>query len=260
MFTTSHGANIHYIDEGEGPPVVLIHGFAASLDLNWRAPGIIEALRGAGRRVIALDCRGHGKSARPHDASEYSGSRMTDDVLAVMDACGVRQADLVGYSMGAALSARFMTLHPDRLRSVVLGGMGNRLARGGFDPERAAAVAHAMQASSSTEARTEIARGFRIFAERTGNDLAALAALQQSAASRRLEPGKLRDVRLPVLVVVGEDDTLVGPADELAGAIPGAELRVVPGDHLTAVGKPEFRDAIIDFLATHSSVGQAERS
>jgi pimeloyl-ACP methyl ester carboxylesterase len=244
--------SIHYIVDGEGPAAVLVHGFAASLQRNWRAPGIFGALVEAGRQVVALDCRGHGESGKPHDPEAYAGTTMGDDVLAVMDHLGIEQADLIGHSMGAAISAALVTRQEGRFRSVVLGGVGDRLVMR-RDPERAAAIARALEARELSDDTTAIARGFRVFAERLGNDLAALSALQR-ASRFGVDRQTLGALRLPVLVVIGQGDTLAGPATELAGAIQSAQLRVVPGDHLTAVGAPELRRAILDFLAEHSPV------
>jgi pimeloyl-ACP methyl ester carboxylesterase len=241
---------INYVDEGAGPPVVLVHGFASNLQGNWRAPGIIDALVGAGRRVVALDCRGHGHSGKPHDPAAYAGTRMSDDVIALIDHLGLAQVDLVGYSMGGLLSARLLVQHPERFRSVVLAGIGNAVLVG-LPRERAEAIARAMAAGDGGASETALARGFRIFAERSGNDLRALAAMQQSSSTRH-GAVNFDGVRCPVLVVIGDADTVAGKADRLAAAIPGAKLVVVPGDHLQAVGAPELKRAIVDFLAEHS--------
>jgi pimeloyl-ACP methyl ester carboxylesterase len=91
----SSGVRIHYVAEGNGPPVVLVHGLTSSIDRNWRLPGIIDALLGAGRRVVALDCRGHGESEKPHEASAYGGTAIGDDIVALMDHLGIDVADLV---------------------------------------------------------------------------------------------------------------------------------------------------------------------
>ena len=247
----SSGVPINYIVEGSGPPLVLVHGFASSLDGNWRAPGIIDALVKAGRQVIALDCRGHGKSGKPHDPRAYDGWAMSDDVPALMDHLGVQQADLVGYSMGGVIVTSLLVRRPERFRSVIIAGIGDGIITDGGPPrERAAAIAQALESTAESRANI-VGRAFREFAERNGNDLAALAAMQR-AKRERLDIAKLHYVTLPVMVLIGENDTLVGKADKLAAMIPGAKHVKVPGDHLTAVGQPLFRQAILDFLAEHS--------
>jgi pimeloyl-ACP methyl ester carboxylesterase len=248
----SGGVRIHYEVEGDGPPVVLIHGFAASIELNWRAPGVIDAITKSGRKVVALDCRGHGKSEKPHDPEAYSGTKMADDAIAVMDHLGIENADLCGYSMGGFLSASLLTRHPERFNSVILSGVGDMLVTGTMPRERTEAIARALESIEGAK-DNEVGRQFRLFAEASGNDLGALAAMQRSDR-RRFEASKLDEVSLPVMVLVGEGDTLIASADKLAAAIPAAKYVKVPGDHLTAVGMKEFRQAIVDFLAAVSPV------
>jgi pimeloyl-ACP methyl ester carboxylesterase len=251
----SSGVNINYIDEGSGPPVMLVHGFASSLHGNWRAPGIVNAILATGRRVLALDCRGHGRSGKPHDPGAYGGMAMPNDVIALMDHRSVQQADLIGYSMGGFIAASLITRHPERFRSCILSGVGEglvTLASGGMRAW-SGSIARAMRAADGGQSEDERARGFRTFAEATGNDLEALAAMQESPR-RWIEPEALGKFDMPVMVLVGEGDTLVGSGAGLAQRIPGATHVRVPGDHLTAVGQPHLKAAIIDFLAKHTPV------
>jgi pimeloyl-ACP methyl ester carboxylesterase len=252
----SNGVSINYVVEGAGPPIVLVHGFAANLEGNWRAPGIFDALVKSGRRVIALDCRGHGRSGKPHDPEAYADNAMPNDVIALMDHLGIAQADLMGYSMGGFISATLLVTHPERFRAVILSGVGDALVQGGMPRERSESIARAMESGDRGKSEPEVARNFRIFAERLGNDLAALAAMQRTPRRHNYDPAKLRQVKQPVLVLIGEGDTLVGPADKLAAAIPGAKYVKVPGDHLTALG-PAFAPAVLRFLAEASPVPAA---
>lgn len=256
QFDSNGSVAINYIDEGQGPPVVLVHGFASSLHGNWRAPGIVDALVKAGRRVAALDCRGHGRSGKPHDPDAYAGTAMPDDVIALMDHLSIAKGDLIGYSMGGMISSRLMVSHPERFNSVILAGVGDAIVTGDSASwsQRSAAIANALEAPDGAKSGDATARGFRVFAEASGNDLAALAAMQKSRSLRTFDRSKLADTKLPVLVLIGEGDTLVGSGDRLAATIPGASLVKVPGDHLTAVGAPELKRAILDFLAQHSPV------
>ena len=243
----SNGVSINYIDEGAGAPVVLVHGFASSLQGNWRAPGIVDALVQAGRRVIALDCRGHGRSGKPHEPEAYADNAMARDVLALMDHLGIEKTDLVGYSMGGFLSASLMVRNPERFTSVALCGIGDAIIGGRLPGERSQAIADAMEGKRVEGAMAETAKGFRAFAAASGNDLQALAAMQRGRRGG-FDGSKLKETALPVLVLVGEGDTLIVSADRLAAAIPDARYVKVPGDHLTAVGAPEFRDALVDWL------------
>ncbi len=249
----SAGVPINYVVEGSGPDIVLVHGFASSLEGNWRRPGIFDALVKSGRRVVALDCRGHGQSGKPHDPQAYADNAMAKDVLALMDHLGIETADLMGYSMGGIISATLLTTRPERFRSVILAGIGDAIATGGPPRERGEAIARAMESDDGGKSENETARGFRIFAERSGNDLGALAAMQKTPRRHSYDPAAFGRVTLPVLVLIGEGDTLAGPADKLAAAIPGAKFVKVPGDHLTAVGR-KLAEAAVEFLAEVSPV------
>ncbi len=115
------------MDEGEGEPIVLVHGFASNKEVNWVFPGWVTTLTGAGRRVIALDNRGHGASTKLYDPAAYHSSIMAEDVRALLDHLSLRRADVMGYSMGARITAYLALAHPQRVRSAVLGGLGIRL-------------------------------------------------------------------------------------------------------------------------------------
>ena len=179
---------------------------------------------------------------------------MIDDVLALMDHLHIDVADLMGYSMGGWLSATLLVRHPERFRSVIISGMGDAIVNGVLLSEaRTSGIAETMEAKDGGASVSPAAREFRVFAERSGNDLGALAAMQRSRRGG-FDPKKLADVTLPVMVLIGEGDTLVGSADQLTAAIPGAKLVKVPGDHLSAVGAP-MKAAVLGFLAAASPVG-----
>ncbi len=250
----SDGVSIHYTVEGEGPPIVLVHGFAASFEGNWRAPGIITALVRAGRKVIALDCRGHGQSGKPHDPEAYSGMKMPGDVIALMDHLGVAKADLMGYSMGGGIATSLMLAHPGRFGAVIIGGAG--YFSGGGEGQRAARfnlIAEALEAPDRASVADPAGRAFRAFAERSGNDLLALAAIQRSSRSGPASDG-LAAVANPALVLVGNGDPVLASAQQLAAAVPGSRLAVIPGDHLSVFQGPAYAAAVLDFLALASPV------
>src|SRR5262245_44224221 len=120
----SAGVAIAYEDLGEGPPIVLVHGLASERRNNWKEPRWFDTLTAAGRRVIPLDCRGHGESDKPHDPAAYAVELVSGDVLRLMDHLGVERADLMGYSMGSRISASLLARHGDRFGAAVLGGVG----------------------------------------------------------------------------------------------------------------------------------------
>jgi pimeloyl-ACP methyl ester carboxylesterase len=241
----SDGVRIAYIDEGEGEPILLIHGFASNVSANWVDPKWVSTLRQAGRRVIAYDNRGHGKSDKLYDPAVYGAPTMAEDGRWLLDHLGIGRADVMGYSMGARIAA-FLTLkHPARVRSVVLAGLGINMVRGmvGTGP-----IARALEAPRIEEVTNDAARSFRAFAEGTGSDLAALAACIRGPREK-ITPDDLATITVPTLVAVGTEDVIGGSGAGLANLIPGAQLLDIPGrDHMRAVGDARFKQGVLDFL------------
>lgn len=238
------GLELAYYEVGRGDPVVLLHGFAADTQRNWIEPGVWEAVAGTGRRVIGLDARGHGASQKPHDPSAYSHGAMVRDVQCLMDELGDDSFDVCGYSMGGITTLRLAMIEP-RVRSAVLGGIGPSVLDGGTK-RRASEIVDALEVDDPSEIQSQIGRGFRAFADATGADRAALAAIQRSRTFEdALQVGTLG---VPGIVVAGSLDELVGDPAKLAEHL-GTQLRVVPGNHLSAVFAPAFADAIVSFLA-----------
>ena len=169
----SDGVKIAYIDEGEGEPILLIHGFASNVAANWADPSWVETLLGAGRRVIAYDNRGHGKSEKLYDPALYGAPAKAEDACRLLDHLGIELVDVLGYSMGARIAAFLVFQHPERVRSVVFGGLGINMVRGmvGAGP-----LARALEVPSIDDVSNDTARSFRRFAEQTNSDLKALAA------------------------------------------------------------------------------------
>lgn len=241
----SDGIEINYIDQGSGDPVLLIHGFASNHVVNWVDTGWVRFLAGAGYRVVAMDNRGHGASEKPHDKNMYGSPLMSEDARRLLDHLGIARADVMGYSMGARISAFLTMRHPDRVRSVVFAGLGINMVRGvaGTGP-----IAHALEAPSIDDVTNPTARTFRAFAEQTKSDLKALAACIRSSREP-ITADDLGRIARPVLVAVGSDDVIAGTAPELAALIPGAEAFVIPGrDHMKAVGDKAYKDAVLEFL------------
>lgn len=241
----SDGVRLAYLDEGEGPPIILVHGFASNVTFNWIDPGWVRHLTRAGHRVIALDNRGHGKSEKLYDTSDYGAPIMADDVRRLMDHLDLAAADVMGYSMGARISAFLGVRAPDRTRSLIFGGLGGNMVRGmaGTGP-----IANALEAPSIDDVTNPTARTFREFAEQTGSDLKALAACIRSSR----DPITVEDVgklSCPVLVAVGTRDVIAGPAEALAKLIPGAKALPLEGrDHMKAVGDATFKRGVVEFL------------
>ena len=242
------GMEFAYFDEGErdGPPTLLIHGFASSALVNWVQPGWVQTLARAGRRVIAIDNRGHGGSAKPHDPDAYHPSLMAADAAALLDHLGIARADVMGYSMGARISAFLALEHGGRVRSLVWGGLGIGLIHGvgDWDP-----IAAALRAPSLDDVTDPRGRMFRAFADKTKSDRQALAAC---ISSNRVLVNEAQAARIlqPVLIAVGTKDDIAGSPHDLADLLPDARVVDIPNrDHMLAVGDRVFKSAVLDFYA-----------
>lgn len=244
-FFRRDAVEIAYLDEGEGEPVVLIHGFASNKEVNWVQPGWVAALTDAGRRAIALDNRGHGRSSKFYDPADYHTRRMAEDALSLMDHLKLPRADILGYSMGARIAAFLALDHPQRVRSAILGGLGMNLIEGVGAPDHIAAALEAPDPAQVTDPQP---RMFRAFAEQTKSDRHALAACIRGAR-QTLTREEATAIRVPVLVVVGSEDTIAGSAEALAALIPGAKaVSIARRDHMRTVGDKLFKAAVLDFL------------
>ncbi|SIQ78922.1 non-heme chloroperoxidase [Rhizobium sp. RU35A] len=243
---THQGLTLAYFDEGEpaGEPVVLVHGFASTANVNWVYPGWLKTLSDAGYRVIALDNRGHGASDKPKDAEAYRPAVMAEDVVALLDHLGLPDAHLMGYSMGARISTFATLAHPDRVRSLVLGGLGIGLTDGvgDWDP-----IADALLAPSLDVVTHERGRMFRAFADQTKSDRAALAACIRGSRDLVAREAMGR-IEVPTLIGVGTKDDIAGSPQELAALMPHARALDIPNrDHMLAVGDRVFKAAVLDF-------------
>jgi pimeloyl-ACP methyl ester carboxylesterase len=240
------GVRIAYEVVGEGAPILLIHGFAASRVQNWKEPGWYITLTGAGYQVIAMDCRGHGESDKPHDPRAYDHDLMGADAVAVIDAVGAGPVFLMGYSMGGFISMRVLLEHPALLKKVVIGGVGETYLHGQI--EQRGAIADALLEPDKSKLTDPTTRAFRIFAEQSGKDLQALAACMRGNRKAFTAPELACSTR-PVLVVCGENDTLTGPPGPLAAAFAdGRAVTVARRDHMTTVGDKVYKQAVLDFL------------
>ncbi len=251
-FRSDDGLEIFYESwgdsDGTGVPVVLHHGFAASGLIDWVQTGVVEALTAAGRRVVAVDARGHGRSDKPHDPDRYGEARMARDVIALVDVLGAEAFDLVGYSMGAVV-ALLTAARCAAVRRLVVGGIGAAtVERGGVDTSvlGRGSLRDALLTPDPASIANPHAAAFREFAESTGADRLALAA-QTLAVHQEAIP--LASLSVPTLLLAGSDDPLAARPEVLAAAIPGARLLMIDGDHGGVLRQPAFRQAIVDFLA-----------
>ena len=243
----SDGVEIAFEVWGEGPPVLLIHGFASSAFVNWRDTHWVKVLTEAGHQVIAIDNRGHGQSEKLYDSALYSAPLMADDAVRLLDHLNVAQADVMGYSMGARITAFMAMVHPTRVRRAVFAGLASRMITGVGGAEE---IALALEADSAAAVEDRMARGFRLFADQTKSDRRALAACIRSSRVK-IKAEALAEIKVPVLVVAGELDDVAGNVAELTAIIPGSQGVVLPNrNHMNAVGDREYKDAVVRFIAS----------
>jgi pimeloyl-ACP methyl ester carboxylesterase len=237
---------IAYLDEGEGDPILLVHGFASTKNVNWVYPTWVSELKKSGRRVIAFDNRGHGDSAKLYDKSAYEIAIMAGDIAGLMDHLKIERADVMGYSLGSRMTAMLARSHPERLRSAILGGIGIGLIEGGGPGEN---VAEALEANSLDDVTDPVGRTFRAFADQTRSDHRALAACLRG--SRRLmTKDEAGEIAVPVLIAVGTSDEIAGSAEALGKIIRGSQVLNIPNrDHMRAVGDKVYKSGVLDFLS-----------
>jgi pimeloyl-ACP methyl ester carboxylesterase len=247
---SSDGVQIAYIDvpphaDDVGEPILLIHGFASNHRTNWVNPRWVETLTKAGRRVVAFDNRGHGASEKLYAPSDYRIDPMARDAANLLAHLEIKRADIMGYSMGARIGA-FLTLSkPALVRSLILGGLGDRLVHGAGLPS---GIAEAMEAPSLESLTDPMQRMFRAFADQTKSDRAALAACIRGSR-QSLTPAGVARIVAPTLIAIGTRDPIAGDPHKLAAMMPHAEALDIPGrDHNLAVGDRIYKEGALAFL------------
>jgi pimeloyl-ACP methyl ester carboxylesterase len=251
--TFSHdGFDLAYLDEGSGDPVLMLHGFASSAAVNWVNPGWFKTLTEAGYRAIAFDHRGHGKSTRSYDTAAYHPDRMASDAVALLDHLGLERAHVFGYSMGARVSAFLALQAPERVATLIFGGLGSGMIDGVGDWDPIAEALKADDASSVTHPRGKM---FRTFADQTRSDRLALAAcIAESRAD--LSQAQVSQITQPTLVAVGTKDDIGGSPERLAAMLPHGEAFAIEGrDHMLSVGDRTFKARVLQFLKAHPLEG-----
>jgi pimeloyl-ACP methyl ester carboxylesterase len=238
--------DIAFLDQGEGRPIVLVHGFASNKEVNWVYPGWVATLMRASRRVSALDNRGHGQSVKLYEPGDYHSEKMATDICKLLDHLGLPQADVMGYSLGAQICAFMALKHAERVHSVILGGLGSRLIQGVARDEN---IVAALEAPSLAQISDPKGRQFRAFAEQTNSDLRALAACFRGSR-QTLTAQQASSISATTLIAVGTKDEIAGSPQALADCIPDVRILEIPGrDHMLAVGDKVFKSGVLAFLA-----------
>ena len=249
----NEGIKIYYEIEGDGPPVVLIHGFSGNLEDSWKDSNLIETLKNK-YKLILLDCRGHGRSDKPHDDSFY-GYNMINDIIQLLEHLSIKQANFLGYSMGAYLLFQLILKKPEIIICAILGGFvltldEREIAKGRKNTEH---IVDAFKAESIDQVKKPIGRAFRTIAEQRNNDLLALAAVQASWSEFSIPPAELREVlkkiKVPVMTVVGSSEILLGDKTLVAQLVPDAcHFQIQGKDHLNVTSDSKFHMVVKGFL------------
>ncbi|MCI0599678.1 MAG: alpha/beta hydrolase [Beijerinckiaceae bacterium] len=249
-----NGVRLAFIDEPAatdncGEPVLLIHGFASTHAVNWVYPQWVKTLTGAGRRVIAFDTRGHGRSEKFYDPAAYALPAMAEDARALLDHLGIESAAVMGYSLGARIAAFLARAHGRRVRKLILGGIGEHLVSHAGLP---LSIAAAMEVRALDNLTGPMDRTFRSFAEATKSDLKALAACVRGAREV-LSETQIREIDVPVLIAMGTEDHAGGDPHALSALFRRAYTVDIPGrDHNKAVGDKVYKTSVLEFLGCAS--------
>lgn len=235
----SAGVKIHYTDRGSGVPVILVHGYTANADINWRLPGIHSRLA-KNFRVITMDVRGHGLSGKPHNPALY-GMETVNDIVRLMDHLKIEKAHLVGYSMGGFITLKFMTIYPDRLLSAM--PCGAAWMKPG-DP-----LGELLTKIHTSNTKHRLMRA----ASSMFNDLTALGCVAVAFPLIAVPEADLREVKVAVMAVKGGEEEVVVGGSDLKGVLPNYQEKIIPGgNHRTVVLYSEFQESIERFLLEHS--------
>ena len=263
----SNGVRIRYLDQGSGQPIVLIHGYTSNVERSWMDTGVFANLV-KDYRVIALDCRGHGKSDKPRDPRAYGGE-MGQDVVRLLDFLKIARAHIVGYSMGGNITAQLLTTNPDRFITATLGGASGRREAWGAQSEQAAEE-EAVELENGIPFRSLILRiapidepkptdeaiRQRSQAMVAVNDTAALAAFMRGRHAQLVTDAQMAAVQVPTLGIVGGADPNLTGMNSLKTIWPGLKVIIIEGaTHAGVRGaqrRPEFVNAIREFITDHT--------
>jgi pimeloyl-ACP methyl ester carboxylesterase len=253
MVTCSDGAMLSAQDwnsEGDGPAIVLHHGFLVDLEWNWRKPGIVNALVKTGRRVIAFDARCHGQSEKIFDPARLSRERLARDVSEVADHFGLQRYDLAGYSLGGFVAVVVAVRDP-KVRRLAICGSCEQLFADQLRRVEFRTIPDALRADDPSTVTNATGRQFRALADALGSDRLPLAACFEGFnADWHISGEAVPHVRVPTLVIGGKDDSIMVGVERLTDVIPDVSLIWTEGDHLSAISQPEFAAALAEFFAS----------
>ncbi len=240
-------ADIAYHEEGEGSPILLIHGFASKASINWMGVNWVTTLVEAGFRVVAMDNRGHGESQKFYGQDDYTLVKMAEDASELLSYLNIEQADIMGYSLGARISATMANNHPGQVKRLILAGNGYNMIEGGFDTSE---IYDGLMAETIDDVKTKIGIEFRAFAQQTKSDLRALAACIRGGRNH-ISRSVFETLPHETLVTVGTKDTVAIDGEKLASIIPNGKFMAIPErNHMNAVGDKAYKQNVLEFLSS----------
>lgn len=241
-FSGYDGTRLAYRQLGSGRTLILVHGYLSTANTNWIRYGQAALLANHGFRVVMPDLRAHGGSDHPHDPNAYPADVLVDDGLALVEHLRLTDYDLGGYSLGARVAAR-MVVRGATPGRIVLAGTG---LRGLTDAAESSRYFRGVFAGLGRHLRGTDEWQAEAFLRTNHGDPVALERILDTLVDT--PPSLLAGIRMPALVVVGEDDEGQASADQLAAVIPRSTFVEIPGTHMSAVTKPGLAEAIADFL------------
>ncbi len=255
----SNGARIFYTVEGDGPPVILVHGVAANADLNWRRPGVVSTLA-RNFQVVTFDLRGHGLSDKPVDPDQY-GLRMVEDIVLLMDHLEIARAHVAGYSLGGFLALKAATLYPDRIASLAV------CAAGWMDPEHPVPIPNPYRPpvrTATPHLAAAVVPGmatpktwFNHIRNRIGDHILpddVKKALKKKYAEFAVNKSDLLALDMPVLCIIGDKDGFLYLARDLVAVKPDIVSREIPdAGHFSLPLKKQFRKTLSAFFLEHTT-------
>jgi pimeloyl-ACP methyl ester carboxylesterase len=241
-FRGRDGAPLAYREIGEGRPLVLLHGYFSTAQVNWVRFGHAQALADRGHRVVMPDLRAHGDSARPRDPAAYPPDVLTDDGLALVEHLDLTNYDLGCYSLGGRITIRMLVRGASPRRAIVAGMGLESIERTGPGDDHFRRIL----ANPGTFERGSPEWMAEAFLQQVGGDPGALVLLLDTSVGTTRE--ELARIETPTLVAVGTDDVAHASAETLAKVLPRGQFVLLPGNHMSAVTKPELAVAIAEFL------------
>lgn len=237
QFESFDGTTIVYTDEGQGKPILLIHGFINTRK-SWDRSVLKEMLIAKGYRVIIPDQRGNGDSDKPQDDASYQNNAEVKDLVALMNHLGIKKYKAIGYSRGSIILAKLLT-KDKRIKKAVLGGMGVDFTNSEWEIRKMFAEAFAGNTNETTEGAVAYAKSIKA-------DLRSLHLQQkyQPVTTKK----ELAKIKRKILILAGDVDTSNGNKEALSKAFPKGTLQIVKGDHNTTYRTKGFSEAVLSFL------------